>query len=78
MSYVEEQAAIAEFIRTKGVVRCPTACLTLTCGSVTPADKLALLQHAQQREELRKERLRSMNPWLLPRAREAGVHHADR
>ena len=71
MSYLDEQVAIAEFIRTKGITRCPTACLLPTQGSVTVADKVALWRHAQQREELRQERLRSMPDAWLPRASEA-------
>jgi hypothetical protein len=73
MSYVGDQAAIAEFIRTKGVTRCPTACLMPTLGSVTAAGKLALLRHAQQREELRQQRLRSMKVPFLSRERDMGV-----
>jgi hypothetical protein len=46
------QAAIAEFIRTKGVTRCPTACLAPTQGSVDLADRAALAEYAHAREQL--------------------------
>jgi hypothetical protein len=60
MTHSDERAAIAEFIRSKGATRCPTACLVPTQGSVTASDKLALWQHQQHREELRQEKLRSL------------------
>ena len=46
-------AVIAEFIRTKGITRCPTACLLPTQGSVDAADRAALEQHAMTQEKLR-------------------------
>ncbi len=59
MSYTEDQAAIAEFIRNRGATRCPTACLVPTQGSVTLADKMALLRHAHEREEHRQQKLQA-------------------
>jgi hypothetical protein len=49
------QAAIAEFIRTRGVTRCPTACLLPTQGLVDGADRAALKAYAAARERLRQE-----------------------
>ena len=46
-------AVIAEFIRTKGITRCPTACVLPTQGSVDAADRAALEQHALTQEKLR-------------------------
>jgi hypothetical protein len=46
-------AVIAEFIRTRGITRCPTACLLPTQGSVDAADRAALEQHAMTQEKLR-------------------------
>jgi hypothetical protein len=46
-------AVIAEFIRTKGITRCPTVCLLPTQGSVDAADRAALEQHAMTQEKLR-------------------------
>jgi len=57
MAYNDDRAAIAEFIRTKGATRCPTACLVPTQGAVTASDRIALWGHEQHREELRQERL---------------------
>jgi hypothetical protein len=60
MHHSEDAAAVAEFIRSKGITRCPTACLVPTQASVTIADKVALWRHAQQREDRRQERLRNI------------------
>jgi hypothetical protein len=46
-------AVIAEFIRTRGITRCPTACLLPTQGSIDAADRAALEQHAVTQEKLR-------------------------
>lgn len=42
MTQEEHDAAVAAFIRARGVTRCPTACAGRTQGSVAPADRLAL------------------------------------
>jgi 7-keto-8-aminopelargonate synthetase-like enzyme len=51
------EAAVAEFIRTKGVTRCPTACVSPTQGSVAAADREALEEHAAEQDRLRKTRV---------------------
>jgi hypothetical protein len=48
--------AIAEFIRTKGITRCPTACVSPTQGLVGAADRAALEEHAVVRDRMRRER----------------------
>jgi len=45
--------AVAEFIRTKGITRCPTACVLPTQGLVPTADRVALEEHAFERDRLR-------------------------
>ena len=47
------EAVIAEFVRTKGITRCPTACVLPTQGSIDPADQVALEKHAVAQERLR-------------------------
>ena len=42
----EYEAAIAAFIRTKGVTRCPTACALPTQGTITANDRAALEDYA--------------------------------
>jgi hypothetical protein len=41
MSENEYAAAVAEFLRNKGVTRCPTACIVPTHGRVPEADRAA-------------------------------------
>ncbi len=63
-------AAIAEFIRTRGVTRCPTACLLPTQGSVAAHDKLALAEYAEARDrgrQLRAARRSLFMPFSSPR-----------
>jgi hypothetical protein len=50
------EAVIAEFIRTNGITRCPTACLLPTQGSVDAADQAALEEHAVAQERSRQSR----------------------
>ena len=47
----DHEAAVAAFIRTKGVTRCPTACVVPTQGSPGAADQAALEQYAIAREQ---------------------------
>jgi hypothetical protein len=49
----DSRAAIAEFIRTRGVTRCPTACLAPTQGLVNLSDRAALEAYATAQERLR-------------------------
>jgi hypothetical protein len=52
MSQEDRDAEIATFIRTKGVTRCPTACVLPTQGSPEPGDQAALQQYANARDQL--------------------------
>ena len=58
MSQSEYEAAIAEFIRTKGITRCPTVCAVRTQGSVSAADREALQRRAAEIEDLKTRRRR--------------------
>jgi hypothetical protein len=59
MSQAQYEAAMAEFLRTKSVTRCPTACVAPTHTSVTDADRAALRDHSASREAARMEKLRN-------------------
>ena len=48
----EDCDAIAEFIRSKGITRCPTACVSPTQALVGAADRVALEEHAATRDRL--------------------------
>jgi hypothetical protein len=52
----DHEAVIAEFIRTKGITRCPTACVLPTQGSIDVADRVALEKHAVAQERMRQAR----------------------
>lgn len=52
----DHQTVIAEYIRTKGVTRCPTACAVPTQGSVTDADRAALEGCRSERDRQRREK----------------------
>jgi hypothetical protein len=53
----ERKAKIEAFIRTKGVTRCPTACVAETQGMPSPSDQEALRDYVTEREEGRWERI---------------------
>lgn len=62
MTELEHEAAVAAFIRAKGITRCPTASAGRTQGSVAEADRLVLRRREEQREARREERkLRETN-----------------
>ena len=56
VSDYDHQAIIAEYIRTKGVTRCPTACVVQTQASVDKADRAALEEYAVTSARQRRER----------------------
>ncbi len=55
LSPSEYEAAVAAFIRNKGITRCPTACLVRTQASVPAADRAALEQYEAERDRSRRE-----------------------
>jgi hypothetical protein len=63
-------AAVAEFIRTRGVTRCPTACVLPTQASVAAADREALGEYAVRRAERRRMRVaaRAQQFWSVEMA----------
>jgi hypothetical protein len=48
--------AVAEFIRTRGITRCPTACVSPTQALVGAADRAALQAHAVSRDRVHNAR----------------------
>jgi len=53
MCQEEYEAAVAAFIRSKGITRCPTACALPTQASVPAADRAALERYAATRDHAR-------------------------
>ena len=58
MSLNNDEAAIAAFIRAKGITRCPTACAAPTHAYGSAADRQILRQRADRLEALREEKSR--------------------
>jgi hypothetical protein len=56
MSQNEFDAAIAEFMRKKGITRCPTACAVATHAAVSEADREALANYGAAKEAARVEK----------------------
>ena len=59
MSQNEYDAAVAEFMRTKGITRCPTACAVPTHADVAENDRAALRNYNDAKEAARLEKSRS-------------------
>lgn len=59
MSDSDYQAAVAAFLRTKGVTRCPTVCVVPTQATIAEADRAAYRDYVTAREAARLERLKS-------------------
>ena len=57
MDQEEHKAAVVEFIRKKGITRCPTACAFQTQGTVAAADRAALENYVAARERLRERKI---------------------
>ena len=68
MHGTEYEAAVAAFIRAKGVTRCPTACALPTQGTVPAGDRAALADHAEARDKRHAARERGV--WPASSARE--------
>jgi hypothetical protein len=60
------EEVIAEFIRIKGITRCPTACVSPTQGSVGAADRVALEEHAVARARLQRAKITARTRQFLP------------
>jgi hypothetical protein len=53
----DHEAAVAEFIRKRGVTRCPTACVLPSQGSIAAADRAALAEYAMARDRARRAKV---------------------
>ena len=74
VSEEDSSTAVAEFIRTKGVTRCPTACVLPTQGAVALADQLELEEYAARRDRIRRVRMatRIQQFWSVEAVRPVG------
>lgn len=61
-------AAVAEFMRKKGVTRCPTVCVVATRANTSEADREALRNYNEAREAARVARIQNYRQMLRPSA----------
>jgi hypothetical protein len=66
MSPTEYEAAISDFLRSKGVTRCPTACVAPTHGGTAETDRAALRDHANALEVARLEKRSALRRPVTP------------
>jgi hypothetical protein len=59
MSPVEYEAALAAFLRTKPVTRCPTVCVVPTRATVTDADRAAYRAYVAEQDAARLKKQKS-------------------
>jgi hypothetical protein len=57
LSTSEYEAAVAAFIRNRGITRCPTVCLARTQASVPAPDRAALEHYEASREQSRRSHI---------------------
>jgi hypothetical protein len=72
MSDPDYEAAVAAFLRSKGVTRCPTVCVVPTQATVGEADRAAYRDYVAAQEASRAEKLKALQQMLrlapLPQA----------
>jgi hypothetical protein len=72
MSDPDYEAAVAAFLRSKGVTRCPTVCAVPTQATVAEADCAAYRDYVATQEAARAEKLKTLQQMLrlapLPQA----------
>jgi hypothetical protein len=61
MSQNEQDALIAEFMRKKGITRCPTACAVPTHAAVSETDRAALRNYSAAKEAARLEKSKTFH-----------------
>ena len=59
MSDADYQAAVAAYLSTRGVTRCPTVCAVPTQATVADADRAAYRDYVIEKETARLEKLKS-------------------
>jgi hypothetical protein len=64
MSEAEYEAAVAAFLSTKGVTRCPTVCVVPTQAVIPEADRAAYRNYIATREAARLEKMKSLQQVL--------------
>jgi hypothetical protein len=60
----EYEAAVAAFIRSNGVTRCPTACALPTQGTISAIDRAALQNYVASRSKSRRQAIAKQEQFL--------------
>jgi hypothetical protein len=60
MSQTDYEAAIAVFLSTRGITRCPTVCAVPTQATVSEADRAAYRDYVAAKEAARLEKQKSL------------------
>jgi hypothetical protein len=70
MPQTDYETAIAQFLLTKGITRCPTVCAVPTQATVADADRAAYREYIAAKEAARLEKVKSLrhpvHPWPWP------------
>ena len=64
MSEAEYEAAVAAYLRTKGVTRCPTVCVVPTQATIAEADRAAYRDYVAAKEAARAEKAKTLQQML--------------
>ena len=64
MSRAEDEAAVAAFLRSRKVTRCPTVCVVPTRANVSDADRAAYRAYIAAKEEARLRKLKALQQLL--------------
>ena len=64
MSEADYEAAVAAFLSTRGVTRCPTVCVVPTQATISEADRAAYRDYVATREAARLEKMKSLQQVL--------------
>jgi len=66
MSQADYEAAIAAFLRKKGVTRCPTVCVVPTQADIEERDRAAYRDYEAAKEAARLERQNRLRKTVFP------------
>ena len=64
MSEAEYEAAVAAYLRTKGVTLCPTVCVVPTQATIAEADRAAYRDYVAAQEAARAEKVKTLQQML--------------
>lgn len=67
MTEAEYDAQVTAFLRSRGVTRCPTACVGQTHADVAESDRAALRDYSEAREAARMEKISRSYQHAVPR-----------